>query len=352
MVTAAWIVLLQIVIFLNCNSQPPIPRIIESSWINITSQPDLGQYTTSNQQPVDFSVWQAADGTYQLEACIRNTAIGGHTRLFYRWEQSKENILGNTPWKGVGISMIANTSYGEAEGGLQAPHVTLWNGTYHKFYGVWIGIAQAISDDGKIFSRQLHIDPATNKETVVLFSEFNPNTSNTRDPMLFAVDTGDKTKAFHLIYSAIDDNKQDGVYSRLLTARIGMENEDLLQWNQWSDYGMLIGFGGNSTGNGPYSSECPFIHYDKQSGYFYLFRTQHYSPPGHQMTTVFASKDPMAFGINASADVMKVTTLEVCAPELFQVDGKLYIFALKNDLTGHRFAELVFDQPQQNKYDL
>eukprot|EP01084_Bolivina_argentea_P266826 452740_1 len=345
-----WYILL--LLFWRCKCQPPIPRIVESTWKNITSQPDLGNYSTANQQPVDFGVWQAKDGSYQLEACIRNTAIGGHTRLFYRWEQSEENILSNEPWKPVGIDMIANTSYGEAEGGLQAPYVVLLNGTYHKFYGVWIGIAQATSEDGKTFQRALHINPKNNQTTSVLFSEFNPNTSNTRDPMLFAVDTSDKTTSFHLIYSAIDANNHDGVYVRLLTARTEYQSKDILNFNQWSDYGMLIGYGGNSTGNGPWTSECPFVYYHRQSGYYYLFRTQHYSPAGHQLTTVFASKDPMAFGIDQTADVMKVTTLSVCAPELLEINGKLYIFALRNDLTGHRFAELVFDQSKIDKIDL
>ena len=92
--------------------------------------------------------------------------------------------------------------------------------------------------------------------------------------MLFAVDTG--------------DNNHDAVYARLLTVRDEYMNEDLLKWNEWSDYGLKIGYGGNVTGNGPYSSECPWVYYHQQSGYYYLFRTQHYSPPGQEMTTVFA----------------------------------------------------------------
>ena len=35
---------------------------------------------------MDFAVWQAKDGTWQLWSCIRQTKCGGKTRLFYRWE--------------------------------------------------------------------------------------------------------------------------------------------------------------------------------------------------------------------------------------------------------------------------
>ena len=35
---------------------------------------------------MDFAIWQAEDGTWQLWSCIRQTKCGGKTRLFYRWE--------------------------------------------------------------------------------------------------------------------------------------------------------------------------------------------------------------------------------------------------------------------------
>ena len=60
------------------------PRII-SDWWQVAGNPDLGAYGRPGQQPVDFAVWQAADGTWQLWSCIRHTACGGQTRLFYRW---------------------------------------------------------------------------------------------------------------------------------------------------------------------------------------------------------------------------------------------------------------------------
>jgi hypothetical protein len=55
-----------------------MPRIA-GDWWTVAGNPDLGDLTSPKQQPVDFSIWQAADGTWQLWSCIRNTRIPGAT---------------------------------------------------------------------------------------------------------------------------------------------------------------------------------------------------------------------------------------------------------------------------------
>ena len=62
-----------------------IPEIV-GDWWQIAGNPDLGKYQTDRQEPLDFGIWQAADGTWQLWSCVRYTGCGGKTRLFYRWE--------------------------------------------------------------------------------------------------------------------------------------------------------------------------------------------------------------------------------------------------------------------------
>ena len=95
---------------------------ITSRWRNISSTPVLEPATLNRpgQQPVDFAVWQAADGTWQLLSCIRGTNVGGHTRLLYRWESA--DFFSDEEWQGMGVAMVAETRYGEELGGLQAPH--------------------------------------------------------------------------------------------------------------------------------------------------------------------------------------------------------------------------------------
>ena len=38
-----------------------VPQI-EGEWWSVADNPDLGDYTSEKQQPVDFGIWQAADG--------------------------------------------------------------------------------------------------------------------------------------------------------------------------------------------------------------------------------------------------------------------------------------------------
>ena len=96
-----------------------IPQIDGDFW-QIAGDPDLGKYSSPKQQPVDFGIWQAADGTWQLWSCIRSTAFPGKTRLFYRWQA---NQLMDKDWTPMGIAMLADPNFGETEGGLQAPFV-------------------------------------------------------------------------------------------------------------------------------------------------------------------------------------------------------------------------------------
>ena len=150
---------------------------IDGDWWQIAGNPDLGELTGEKQQPVDFAIWQAEDGTWQLWSCIRQTKCGGKTRLFYQWEGK---ALTDPNWTPRGIAMRADPDVGETNGGLQAPHVIRRNGTFLMFYGDWQHIALATSNDGKTFKRHLN-----RAGTVGLFDE-GPG-SNTRDPMILPI---------------------------------------------------------------------------------------------------------------------------------------------------------------------
>ena len=105
--------------------------------------------------------------------------------------------------------------------------------------------------------------------------------------------------------------------------------------------GALVGYGG-SAGEGGSASECPFVHFDAASGYYYLFRTQRYSPDGGQ-TSVYASRDPSNFGVGEQSDAYLVARLPFCAPELVELsDGRVLVVALAPGLNGFRVAELAF----------
>jgi hypothetical protein len=293
----------------DLSSQPAVPRIDEEGWWQVASDPDLGELTSDKQEPVDFGVWQAADGTWQLWSCIRNTKERGVTRLFHRWEGK---TLHDTDWRPMGIAMRGDPKFGEREGGMQAPYVIRVDGKYHMFYGDWDNICLATSDDGKHFERA-SIDGGGPQ----LFTEGPQN--NARDAMVLKV--GD---LWHCYYSAMP------------TDRGAMFVRRAKEFTEWTDAEPIKVVAGGAPGKMWYEAECP--HVVKHGDYFYLFRTSNYL--GTPKTTIYASLDPTDFGIDDDAKI--VATLPVAAPEIIKFEGKYWIAALNPQLDGIRITQLEF----------
>jgi len=291
--------------------EPPpvlVPAIEGDPWV-VARDPDLGPLTDPRQQPVDFGLWQAADGTWQIWSCIRSTKCGGKTRLFHRWEGKRITDPG---WEPGGIALQADPALGETAGGLQAPFVLRTGGTFNFFYGDWVRICLATGGDGKTFARHRGRDgqPA-------LFQEGDDH--NARDPMVLR--DGDR----FICYYTAHPEKRGAVYART--------SKDLLTWS-----GAKIVARGGAAGTGPYSAECPFVVYHGESKHYYLFRTQRYGK--NAQTTVYRSPDPMDFGIDD--DRFRVGTLPVAAPEIVGHEGKTYIAWLLPSLKGIQIARLAW----------
>ena len=283
-----------------------VPQIV-APWWQVAGDPDLGALTDPKQQPVDFGVWQAADGTWQLWSCIRKTKEPGNTRLFYRWQGAK---LTDANWQPMGIAMQADAKFGEPPGGLQAPFVFHRGMEFLMSYGDWAQICLASSKDGKSFTRRLNSDGKTG-----MFGEGAG--SNTRDPMVIRV--GDR---WHCYYTA-HPNRHGSVYCRT--------SPDL---EHWSD-SRIVAAGGRA-GNSAFSAECPFV-VAQRAGHFYLFRTQHYGT--NALTSVYHSTDPFDFGVDDDTRHF-VGTLPVAAPEIIVHEGRHYIAALLPSLKGIQIARL------------
>jgi hypothetical protein len=283
-----------------------VPRI-EGDWWTVAGDPDLGALTSPRQQPIDFAVWQAADGTWQLWSCVRNTKATGKTRLFHRWEGKH---LTDPNWRPMDVALQAEPRLGETPGGLQAPHVV----RYLMFYGDWENICLATSADGKRFERVVNAAGKT-----ALFGE-GPG-ANTRDPMVLRIDG-----RWHCYYTAHAE-KQGVVFCRT--------SPDLVRWGEST----AVAFGGRA-GTGPYAAECP--HVVRAGGHYYLFRTQRYGADAR--TAVYRSDDPLRFGINQDR-LHYVTTLPLAAPEVIRHEGKEYLAALRPDLKGIRIARLAWVRP-------
>jgi hypothetical protein len=288
--------------------------MIASEWWQVAGDPDLGSYTTAEQQPVDFAVWQAADGTWQLWSCIRHTACGGQTRLFYRWEGAD---LLDAHWQPKGIAMEARVDLGETAGGLQAPHVIGKGGSYTMFYGDWRRICLARSEDGKSFERVLGKDgqPAL----------FSGPYGNSRDPMVLKIGG-----VYHCYYMG---HKQDAEPASAVFCRT---SPDLLTWSD----PVMVGAGGAAAQQTDWyggDCECPFV--VERDGLYTLFRTQRYGLDN--LNTQYCSPDPLDFGVND--DRFRVGTLPVAAPEIIEHEGRTYIASLMLSLKGIRIAELGWE---------
>ncbi len=295
------------------------PRIA-GEWWTIAGDPDLGPYTDTKQQPVDFAIWQATDGTWQLWSCIRATQCGGNTRLFHRWEGPD---LAQTNWTPRGIAMEAKPELGETRGGLQAPYVVRDDRQYLMFYGDWEHICAAASQDGKRFERRLNAEGKTG-----LFTQA-PG-ANTRDPMVLFT-----RGAWHCYYTA---------YPGRLGADYCRTSTDTLTWSP----ARMVAFGGVA-GTNPYSAECPFV-VERTPGEYYLFRTQRYGKEA--IARVHYTPDPMESGVNNDAAHL-IGSLPVAAPEIFQHQRQWYIASLLPSLKGIRLAKLewvpVLDPPKEQK---
>ncbi len=307
-----------------------IPQI-DGEWWQIAGDPDLGEYTTEKQQPVDFGIWQAADGTWQLWSCIRHTNTGGNTRLFYRWEGQN---LRDTDWTPMGIAMEADTTVGEIKGGLQAPHVIQKNDKYYMFYGGWARICLAESEDGKTFTRILNEDGQA--------SLFEGPFRNSRDAMVLKVNdlyycyyTGHTYEDTTFIYNeqSVKSPHTAGIFCRT--------SANLFKWSE----PMLVSAGGEAAKHANWyggDAECPFV--VEKNGYYYLFRNQRYGE--NNLNTQYASPNPMDFGVND--DRYMIGTLPVAAPEIIEYNGDYYIAALLPSLKGIRIARLKWVEPKFN----
>lgn len=280
--------------------------VIDGNWTQIASNPDLGKYTGLKQEPVDFAIWQAADGTWQLWSCIRGTNTPGHNRLFHRWEGKKITDLNWTP---MGIAMMSDANFGEPQNGLQAPYVVKFKNKYWMFYGDWKNICLAISSDGKKFQRVLKNNSAA------LFSEGGEEV-NTRDPMLLWTNDG-----WYCYYTACP-GKKGYVFCRT--------SSDL---KNWSD-SVVVACGG-STGNGWASCECPQV-IEPTKGNYYLFRNQYYGPGGQ--FCVYYSKNPLNFGIDD--DSYLLCKFNLTALEIIKDGNQYYIAVLNPNLDGIRITKL------------
>lgn len=274
---------------------------IAGDWWTIAGVPDLGRFNSETIEPMDFSIWRAADGNWQLGACVRGTACGGRGRLLFRWESPS---LEAANWSECGVLMLAEPAFGEKAGGLQAPYVIGHDGRYYMLYGDWTNICLAISEDGKTFARHLSDGRSA------LFDEGGKNF--TRDPMVARYGS-----EFFLYYTAVIAGV-GAIFCRT--------SANLIDWSE----SQVVSRGG-AGGSGPADAECAFGY--RRDGAYYLLR---WHSDGD--TSIYRSDDPLNFGVDS--DAMRVATLPVEVARIIEGEGRSYLTSLRPDLRGIRLAHL------------
>ncbi len=287
------------------------PELVDNWW-QIAGVPNIGQYNNAAMEPVDFAIWQAADGTWQLVSCIRKCGSDGDFRLLHRWEGKN---LNDTFWEPKGIFMKADSTLGEQFGWIQAPYVVKKDGIFNMFYGGGAQICLAQSTDGKTFTKHIQSNCKTKIFGCDLYGRARDIMIMQHNNTNYGYYTGSMTTSW-------PNDTKGAVFCRI--------SDDLITW------GDEIKVSETNENVMPYfSSECPQVIH--QDGQFYLFKTQEYLP-GSQQTTIYRSANPLDFGINSQR--YKIKTIPISAPEVIFYNNDYYIAALMPDLKGIRITKL------------
>lgn len=286
---------------------------IDGDWWTIAGQPDLGELASPRQQPVDFTIWPARDGTWQLWSCIRYTGDPQNLRVLYRWESPD---LFATHWTPRGIAQKSDASLGETQGTIGAPYVFKDDDDRDVMFYHSAGFRAQVSDDGKSFTRVYDADGGTR------LTGPKPGTYG-RD--VFFLKINDR---WHVYYGGSTPGP-DGKHAAAIFVRVAQGDSLFGEWGEE----FIVNSGGRA-GSGNFNAECPQV--IVRDGWFYLFRTELYGADNR--THVYRSRDPYHFGINS--DAYHVAVLPIAAPEIFTHDGQEYVATLHPTLDGIRVARL------------
>ena len=284
------------------------PRL-DGPWIKLVGRPELERWATPKVEPVDFTVFQADDGRWQLIACVRHTSHPGKGRLLYRWSSDR---LTATEWRGDGIFLESSDTMNHTEGLLQAPFHVHDGNRHHLFYnsrGAHLltspdGLAWTPHGDRAVFpmGRDVCIldDRAQSGRWIAYYTSPEPGINPaTRDHTIRA---------------------------RTSTSLTGPWSEDAVEIppRMPPARGYTFVF-----------AESPLFVY--RQGYYYRFEQMH----------VFRSTDPLVWNDEPVANLLPQNPIRLLAPEIVSHEGRDYLLAyqwLNNDERGVFLAPLAWDK--------
>jgi len=132
-----------------------VPYVDGPWWQIAPNAPDVGQWSTGQENACDFAIVHSTDGNWHCIACIRGTSHYGQ-RLFYRWEAER---LTDSDWRPCGIFDVPRGKRGKPLEftSVQAPHPLLQDGKYYLFYNSAAARCM-ISDDGRQWRPHVNAD--------------------------------------------------------------------------------------------------------------------------------------------------------------------------------------------------
>jgi len=278
----------------------PEKPALDGAWWRIAAPPALERFATGAEQTVDFTIFAAADGTWQLISCVRNTAHPGGKRLLFRWEAKNPT---DVDWTPKGIFRTSDPALGHQEGVLQAPHLVKEDGVFWLFYSS-NGARAMTSKDGKSF------EPARTADGNLKFFDMP------RDVML--LDNRARDGKWYAFYTDI----VPGQYAERKNHTVSFRTAAKLA-GPWSaektDAGVVTP---PPAGYLFFYAESPFIQFRK--GWFYRF----------EQLNVLASKEPTRWAGPAVASLAGKNVFEYISPEVVEHEGRTYLAAYKDHGKG------------------
>ena len=287
-------------------SATPTPRL-GGPWIKLVGRPPLEKWATDKAEPVDFTVFRANNGHWQLISCIRHTSHPGATRLLYRWSSPE---LTRESWQSEGIFLSSKPEWNHAEGRLQAPFHIRDADKHFLFYN----------------SRGAHL--LTSQDGI----QFEPVGDRAIFPMgrdVCVLDDRDRTGQWIAYYTSPEPGINPATRNHTIRARTAKELE-----GPWSETAVEIPpITPPPEGYAFVYAESPLV--VKRNGFYFRF----------EQLEVFRSRDPFQWKGPPVARLAPKDPLKRLAPEMVTHEGQDYLVAYQwrgRDPRGIYLAPLIW----------
>lgn len=277
--------------------------VVQGEWWQIApNAPDVGKWSTDDENACDFTIYRAHDDSWHCVACIRGTSHHGK-RLFYHWRSDR---LTDTAWEPVGILDVPRGRRGNPPQltSVQAPHVFRYRGRHYMFYNSGAAYCLA-SDDG------LEWRPHRNVDGELEFFSMG------RDVCVFHDEASERWIAYYCGTAQVEGQRRGAMVARTAPTPEGPWSEDE--------------FAVRTTGN----PESPFVL--AHDGHYYLW----------QQMSCYRSENPLDFDeAELISHMTEIWYGGKWAPEVFEHDGEWFVAGYGR---GIHVARLKWQQrtPQQ-----